>query len=268
MQSGSKGVIVTGGAAGIGRAIAERFAASGQQVAIWDQAGAAEAAAEIGTAGGKVIGLSVDVSDPDQVKAAFDETLVQFGAVHTLINNAAVHQHDDILDMAVERWDHVMTVNIRGVFLPTQIVARWWVDNGIKGSIVNITSTDSHLHFRRSIHYCASKAAVSSITKSVALALGRHGIRANEIAPGFINAGMAKKFIGGPDAAERLQTLVPLAKAGDPDEVAATALFLSADENSYITGARIVLDGGYTLAGMEFLQDMVRERSAAPSMEG
>jgi NAD(P)-dependent dehydrogenase (short-subunit alcohol dehydrogenase family) len=250
-----KSVIVTGGARGIGRALAEWFLSNGAKVAIWDRQGAAEAAAEVNAPA--LIALSVDVTDADRVAAALEETLGVFGHVDILINNAAVHRHDNFLEMDPASWDEIVGTNTRAVVMPTQAVARYWQRSGIKGAIVNVTSTDSHLHFRRTTHYCASKAAASSFGKSAALALAPYGIRVNEVAPGFVNAGMAKRFIGGPEAPARLKAMVPLARAAEPEEIAKAVAFLASDDAAYITGARLEVDGGFSIAGLDALHEQL-----------
>ena len=224
-----KGVIVTGGARGIGRSIATSFAQEGAFVAIWDvdHPASVETAAEINRTGGAAIAVDVDVGSRIGVERALTRSLEAMHGVEILINNAAVINHGSILELTDDAWDTIMQTNLKGVFLCTQAVARHWVEEHVLGKIINVTSVDAAIVHVQFPHYCAAKAGVRSLTKASALELATHGIRVNEIAPGFIVPGMASNIVGHSAWGERVQSFAPLGRSGRADEIADAALFLA-----------------------------------------
>jgi NAD(P)-dependent dehydrogenase (short-subunit alcohol dehydrogenase family) len=245
-----RGVVVTGGAGGIGRAVAAAFAADGAAVAIWDVDGvAADAAArELGA-----FAVEVDVGVRAQVERALASTLAELQTVDVLVNDAAIMIRGELLELPEEAWDDVLRTNLKSAFLCTQALGRHWVANGIAGAIVNVTSVDAAIQHTFFPHYCAAKAGLRSLTKATALALAPYGIRANEVAPGFTTPGMAARIVATPAWVERVDAFVPLGRSGSADEVAAAVLFLAGPGASYITAAELVVDGGHTIGAHDWV---------------
>ena len=240
--------IVTGAGSGIGRAIAERLAADGLAVAIFDRdtESAEAAAAKVTADGGTAIGLTVDVADRAQIDAGVEDVRQQLGAATVLVNNAGVDGFDRFLDISLEKWNRLLTVNLTGTFqccqavVPDMIAARW-------GRIVNISSSSAQGGQPLMTHYVASKAGVIGFTKALALELGEHGITVNTIPPGFIDTPMlrkteAKGLLG--KGVEHHESLTPVRRIGRPEDIANACAFLVAEEASYVTGQVIGVNGG------------------------
>jgi 2-hydroxycyclohexanecarboxyl-CoA dehydrogenase len=240
--------IVTGGASGIGLAIAERLAADGCAVAIFDrdaEAGAA-AAAKIVAAGGTAEGVAVDVAERDQIDAGVEQVRSHFGPATVLVNNAGVEGFDPFLKISLEKWNRLLAVNLTGTFQCCQAVVPGMVDAGW-GRIVNISSSSAQSGQPLMTHYVASKAGMIGFTKALALELGPLGITVNTIPPGFIDTPMlraseAKGLLG--EGVEHHAAHTPVRRAGRPEDIAATCAFLVSEEASYITGQVIGVNGG------------------------
>ncbi len=240
--------IVTGAASGIGLAIAQRLAADGLAVAIFDRAGdAAEgAAAKIVAAGGTAVGLAVDVTDRAAIDAGVEETRARLGAATVLVNNAGLDGFDPFLKITLEKWNRILEVNLTGTFqccqavVPDMIAAGW-------GRIVNISSSSAQGGQPFMTHYVASKAGMVGFTKALALELGPKGITVNTIPPGFIDTPMlrrseSKGLLG--EGVDHHAALTPVRRVGRPEDIAATCSFLVRDEAEYITGQVIGVNGG------------------------
>jgi NAD(P)-dependent dehydrogenase (short-subunit alcohol dehydrogenase family) len=238
--------VVTGGASGIGLAIAERLAADGHAVAVLDRnAEAGEQAAEkIAASGGTAIGVQVDVSDPASIDAGVAAVRERLGPVLVLVNNAGVDTFGSFRKVTLDEWNRTLTVNLTGTFLccqaivPDMIDAEW-------GRIVNISSSSAQGGQAYMTPYVASKAGVIGFTK--ALALGPKGITVNTIPPGFIDTPMLraaeeKGRLG--ESVEYHASVTPVRRAGRPEDIAAACAFLVRDEASYITGQVIGVNGG------------------------
>jgi 2-hydroxycyclohexanecarboxyl-CoA dehydrogenase len=240
--------IVTGGASGIGLAIAQRLAADGATVAIFDRDGEAASAAAKGIEGdgGAAAGVSVDVADPAQTAAGVAEVAERLGAPTILVNNAGVDGFGRFLDIDLETWNRVLQVNLTGTFLCCQAVVPHMLDAGW-GRIVNISSSSAQGGQPFMTHYVASKAGMIGFTKALALELGPKGITVNTIPPGFIDTPMlrsteAKGRLGASVEHHAAQT--PVSRAGRPEDIAAACAFLVGDEASYVTGQVIGVNGG------------------------
>ncbi len=240
-----KTAIVTGAARGIGRAIALRYAAEGANVALCDVNldGVEATAAEARELGGGASAAQTDVTSREQLLALVDGAIAEFGAVDVLVNNAGIFFNASIHEMTDDEWDRMMDVNLKSVFVLSQIVIRHWLDQDIQGAIVNLASISSAIAFTNSSAYCTAKAGVASFTRCVALEYGPLGIRANSMAPGVIDTGMPNAD----QASEWVNTRIPVRKLGQPEDVADLALFLASDESRYITGDMIFVDGGWML---------------------
>ncbi|MDX2474971.1 MAG: beta-ketoacyl-ACP reductase [Candidatus Krumholzibacteria bacterium] len=238
-----KVAIVTGGAAGLGRATVQLFAAEGAAVSIWDvNVVAGQALAdELIAAGHKVEYRSVDVADTKAVAEAVQAVKVTFGSVDVLINNAGITRDATLLKMEEEQFDQVVAVNLKGVFNCGQAAARVMVEQG-SGSIVNTSSVVAlYGNFGQS-NYVATKAGVIGMTQVWARELGRKGVRVNAVAPGFIATEMVMAM---PEKVrDMLSGKAPLQRLGKPEEIANAYLFLASDEASFVHGAVLSVDGG------------------------
>jgi 3-oxoacyl-[acyl-carrier protein] reductase len=241
--------VVTGGAQGIGAAIAVRLAEAGAKVAVVDlvEDDTATVVEEMTAAGAKGIGIGADVSKADQVQAAFERVAAELGGVQILINNAGVLRDNLLFKMTEDDWDIVMNVHLKGAFLCSKTAQKYMVEAKY-GRIVNMSST-SALGNRGQSNYSTAKAGLQGLTKTLAIELGPFGVTANAIAPGFIETAMTKA------TAERIGTTieemrnavaaaVPVRRGGIPDDIANTALFFAGEEAGYVTGQVIYVDGG------------------------
>ena len=237
--------VVTGGGSGIGRGIANGFAAYGARVAIWerDPDTCAAAADEVGG-----VACTTDVRDPDQVDAALAATIAGLGTPTILVNNAGGVFSSPLLDTSVNGWDALIRSNLSHLLLCTQRVARAMVDAGVGGSIVNITSIEGTRAAPGYAAYAAAKAGVVNLTKTAALELAPHGIRVNVLAPDVTwTEGLAA--VAQTDVAEGFEAMVPMGRVGHVDEMAGAAVFLASDLSSYVTGALLHVDGGTAAGG-------------------
>lgn len=255
-----KTAIVTGGAVGIGFGIACRLAEAGANVVIGDiDKDAADAASKaLGEKGWKAISVHADVSRGEDVRRMVDETVRNFGGVDILANNAGIFPNILVMNMTEADFDKVIAVNLKGVYLCTQAVAKKMIEQKRGGRIINITSVDAlHPSSAGLAHYDASKHGVWGFTKNIALELAPHKIWVNAIAPGGVNtpgvAAMQKevKMPVGIDMQALLKAFlakIPMGRMGEPDDIGRAALFLASDLSSYMTGEQIVVDGGVLLS--------------------
>jgi NAD(P)-dependent dehydrogenase (short-subunit alcohol dehydrogenase family) len=249
MRMKDKVALVTGAASGMGAATARLFAREGAKAVyiadMLDKEGAA-VVAEIGKAGGKAIYLHLDVTDEKQWRAAVDKVMASEGRLDVLVNNAGISgsAEQDLYDTAA--WERLMGVNATGVFLGMKhgIAA---MRKGGRGSVINLSSI-SGIVGQGNIHvgYNASKGAVRMITKAGAAQHGRQGIRINSVHPGLMPPMRTSGRTADPETRAKTLKGVPMGRAGEVDEVAYAILFLASDESSYVTGAELVVDGGWT----------------------
>jgi len=238
--------IVTGAARGIGRAIALALAEFGADVAIFDidGEGAERTAEEVEALGRRGLGLKVDVTKREEVEQGVRRVVEEFGKVDILVNNAGICINAPAEEMTEEQWDAVMDVNLRAVFICSQVVGREMIKRK-KGSIVNIASMSGLIVNRPQpqVSYNASKAGVIALTRSLAVEWAKHGIRVNAISPGYIRTEIT---LSRSDLIPEWIPNIPMGRMGEPEEVAALAVFLASEASSYVTGANFVVDGGYT----------------------
>ena len=241
--------IVTGAARGIGAATAIRLAADGHAVAVLDldEAACAGTVKAITDAGGRAVAVGVDVSSPEQVDAAVARVADELGTPTILVNNAGIIRDNLIFKMAVEDWDAVMNVHLRGAFLMTKAVQAHMTAEKY-GRIVNLSSTSAQGN-RGQVNYSAAKAGLQGFTKTLAIELGRYGVTANAVAPGFIATDMTRAtaermkvsfedFIAGASAQ------IPVGRVGQPDDIAATISFLTSEQAGFVSGQVIYVAGG------------------------
>lgn len=254
---GGKVAIVTGAARGIGRAIAERFVADGARVAIADiDEPAGKAVAQ--DLGSSCRFIRTDVGDAQDAANLVDEACAAFSAgLDIAVNNAGIIHTADFLDVEEADFDRVLRVNLKGAFLVGQAAARRMVEQvkqgGAPGAIVNMSSINAVVAIPNQVPYCVSKGGLDQLTKVMALSLAPYGIRVNAIGPGSIMTDILQSITTDREARRRLLSRTPLARVGEPSEVAAVAAFLASDDASYITGQTIYPDGGrlalnYTVA--------------------
>lgn len=250
-----KVALVTGAGSGIGEAIARLFANQGAVVLVADvRSDAAESvSAAIRDAGGIAHTWQLDVADEAQVTARFQEVRITHGRFDILVNNAGVSHVGNLLETTVEEWDRVMRVNAFGVFLCAREAVRQMLAQEPKGGvIINMASAAGLIGIERRFPYGTSKGAVISMTRSIAIDYVTQGIRCNAICPGtvqtpFVEGYLARNFAGHEDEVrQQLHARQPLGRMGQPEEIAAAALYLAADESSFVTGSSLVIDGGWT----------------------
>jgi NAD(P)-dependent dehydrogenase (short-subunit alcohol dehydrogenase family) len=244
-----RNALVTGASSGLGRHFASVLTSAGAKVAIAarrvDRLHALEA--EIRKNGGRALPVALDVTDRQSVDQAFDAAEAALGPITILINNAGVPSESFFLQTSEEEWRAVADVNLDGVFRVGQEAARRMTAHDAGGSIINIASILSFGAMKSLSAYAATKAAVVSLTKSMALELARHGIRVNALAPGYFATEINDGFLAS-DAGKRVLGRVPMRRAGRLEELDAPLLLLASDAGSFITGSVITVDGGHLLA--------------------
>jgi 3-oxoacyl-[acyl-carrier protein] reductase len=237
-----KVALVTGGSRGIGAAIAQRLAADGASVALTysgSPAKAAEVVQAIESAGGRALALQADAADAGAVRAAVEQTVAQLGGLDILVNNAGVATIAPITEFSLEDFDHLMAVNVRGLFVATREAARHLREGG---RIIHIGSVNSvSMPYTGGSVYALSKGAVASFTKGLARDLGARGITVNNVQPGPIDTDMNPAT--GPFA-DTMRAQIALGRYGEPAEIASFVAYLASPEAAYITGASLLVDGG------------------------
>ena len=236
--------IVTGGAGGIGRAVAERLCAEGAKVAILDidEAAAAKAATALSDSGYDVVPLACDVRKRAEVQAAIDATVQKFGDITVLINNAGIVRRASFLELADETWDDVIGINLKGAFIVAQEVARTMAKRR-SGRIVNMASVAAEIAHSNQTAYSVSKAGVAAMTRVMAFELAPLGITVNALAPGMFPSKMTKGTIARIGAKE-LAAHAPLLRIGDDDDLKGAALLFASQAGKHITGQVLPIDGG------------------------
>jgi len=242
----NKIAIITGGADGIGKAGATRFAAEGATVVIWDvnEEKGNETVAEIVAAGGKAVFAKVNTASFVQVDEATRNAVSEFGRIDILVNNAGITRDASIKKMTPEQWQQVIDVNLTGVFNCAKCVSSVMVEQNY-GRIINTSSVVALYGNFGQTNYAATKAGIIGMTKTLARELGRKGITVNAVAPGFIATEMVRKMPENIIAS--MQEKVPVGRLGNPEDIAAAYLFLATDEAAYVNGATLSVDGGMTI---------------------
>ena len=247
MRLEGKVALISGGARGIGAAIARHFLSEGASVVIGDiliEEGQA-LAEELGHAGVEITFTPLDVTSESSWADAVALTIDRFGRLDILVNNAGITIRELIENETPESWDRIMEINAKGVFLGTRAVLPEMKRHG-NGAIVNMSSSYGNIASPNSAIYGASKAAVRLFTKSTAIQNAGLGVRANSVHPGPVNAPLIQEFLPFPEKVRQLESLVPMGRLGQPDEIANAVLFLASDESSFMTGSELVIDGGIT----------------------
>jgi len=242
-----KVALITGGARGIGQAIALAFAKEGADIVVADVnlEVAQKTASEIESLGRKALALEMDVTNYEKVEEGINKILDKMGKVDILVNNAGITKDNLLLRMSQADWDAVINVNLKGTFNCIKAVSRPMVKQR-SGRIISIASIIGLMGNPGQANYAASKAGIIALTKTVAKELASRNINANAVAPGFIQTEMTAKLPE--DIKKKMLEAIPLAKLGTPQDVANVCLFLASDESSYITGQTITIDGGMVMA--------------------
>jgi NAD(P)-dependent dehydrogenase (short-subunit alcohol dehydrogenase family) len=248
-MSPASGVVVTGGASGIGRACAAALAEVGRPVAIWDRNGeGAETAAREIASGFRVaaVGLAIDVTDPAALPAAADRSRRAIGSIGGLVHAAGIVRVDGIGSLDAASWDAVLDVNLRAEALIVQALADDFRRAGAGSAVVGISSIEGVIGAGGIPAYCASKAGLLGLTRSLADQLGPEGIRVNAVCPGYIDTPMTAAVLALPGFRERFVGQAPLRRIGRPEDIARAVRFLLSDEAAFVTGTHLVVDGGVT----------------------
>jgi glucose 1-dehydrogenase len=242
-----KVAVVTGAGTGIGQAIAVAFAEAGAAVVV-DYVGNASAAADtvnkITAMGGKVLGVSADISLPGNVHDLIQKTVAAFGKLDIFVNNAGIEKKFAFVDYPLDEWQKIMAVNLTGPFLCSQAAAKQMIQQGKGGRIINISSIHEDLPMPTNAPYCASKGGLRMLMRTIAVELAPHQITVNNIGPGAIYTPIDKDVESDPKLNDQILAEIPMGRWGKPEEVAQLALYLASDAAAYVTGSTHFIDGG------------------------
>jgi glucose 1-dehydrogenase len=251
--------IVTGGSSGIGAAVAVSLAAAGAAVVVnYSHAGSRPEAEEvlqgITQSGGRGMTAMCDVSDEAQVEQLFASVIGQFGTVDILVNNAGIQQDAPFQDMTLEQWNRVIGVNLTGQFLCARAAVREFLRRGVDpsrsraaGKIIHMSSVHEVIPWAGHANYATSKGGIKLLMESIAQEFAPKKIRVNSICPGAIQTPINRSAWDTPEALNKLLTLIPYQRIGEPEDIGKAAVWLASDDSDYITGASLFVDGGMTL---------------------
>ena len=250
MRLNDKVALITGAGSGIGQAIAVRFAAEGAKVVINYHRGGKhtgdEALKEIAKQGGAAIAIAAEVDQRTEVESMVQETVKKFGRLDIAVCNAGVEIKRPFIEVTDDEWNKVISVNLYGSFLVSQIAARQMVKQGQGGKLIFISSVHEDIPFAQYTAYCASKGALRMLMRNLALELAEHKINANNIAPGAIATPINQAVLNDPEAMKNALSEIPWGRFGKPEEVASVAVFLASHEADYVTGSTYYIDGALT----------------------
>jgi glucose 1-dehydrogenase len=247
MRLEGKAALVTGSSSGIGAAIALRFAREGADVAVHYHSEEEEGrtvAAQIQRLGRRSVALGANVGVAAEAEGLVREAHAALGRLDILVNNAGVEVREPFVEVSEQHFDLVLGVNLKGAFFAAQAAAKLMIAAGRGGRIVNVSSIHEDVAFLDYATYAASKGGMRMLTRSVCQELAPHGITVNDIAPGAIATPINKRTLGDGELLHALQDVIPAGRLGEPDEVAAVAVFLASDEAAYVTGSTYYVDGG------------------------
>ncbi|MDQ3064526.1 MAG: glucose 1-dehydrogenase [Acidobacteriota bacterium] len=251
LELNGKTAVVIGGTSGIGRAIAHGLAQAGADVVCSSRRieQVEAAAVEIEQLGRKTIRAASDVSDRASLENLLSECVSAFGKVDILVNSAGRTKRAPTLDFPEEDWNAILETNLTGTLRACQIFGRHFIENGY-GRIVNIASLSTFVSLYEVAAYSASKAAVASLTKSLAIEWAKHGVIVNAIAPGVFKTDLNRNLLESTERGREFQTRTPMGRFGQVEELAGAAIFLASDAASFVTGEVLVVDGGFLASGV------------------
>jgi NAD(P)-dependent dehydrogenase (short-subunit alcohol dehydrogenase family) len=251
MDLSRRTAVVIGGTSGIGRAIALGLAEAGADVVCSSRGTelVEQAAAEIAAAGRQTITVTCDVSDRASIDRLLEECVKEFGKVDILVNSAGRTKREPSLEVDEETWNAILETNLTGTLRSCQIFGRHMIANGY-GRIINIASLSTFVSLFEVAAYSASKAAVASLTKSLAIEWARHGVNVNAIAPGVFRTALNQKLLDETPRGQEFLMRTPMGRFGNVDELAGAAVFLASDAASFVTGEVLVVDGGFLASGV------------------
>lgn len=243
-----KVALVTGGSKGLGRSIAGALARAGAHVAITSrtQVDLDQAAADVRQHGREVLSVRSDVADESSIRTMVEQVIERFGQIDILVNNAGVEGIGAIVKMDAEHWDHVLRINLRGPMLCCKHVGPHMMRRG-QGKVINVASVGASKAVRYIGAYAASKAGLVQLTRTLALEWIRHNVQVNALCPGYFLTSINEEFFAS-DAGRRMTAQLPMGRVAEPGEIEGAAVFLASPATSYITGAVLYVDGGYSLA--------------------
>jgi glucose 1-dehydrogenase len=247
MRLAGKCALVTGSSSGIGRAIAEVFAREGADVVVHynhEKDEADEVVAELEKLGRRSTAIQADIGSPGEAQRLVDAAVDALGRLDILVNNAGVEIRGPFAEVTEAQFDLVLGVNLKGAFFAAQAAARHMIERGGGGRIINVTSIHEDVAFLEFATYAASKGGMRMFMRAVCQELAPHGITVNDIAPGAIATPINKRTLGDGELLKQLQAVIPAGRLGEPEEVAAVAVFLASDEAAYVTGSTYCVDGG------------------------
>jgi meso-butanediol dehydrogenase/(S,S)-butanediol dehydrogenase/diacetyl reductase len=248
MRYQDQAVLVTGGGSGIGQQVCFAAAREGARVAIGDRDhdAAERTAASIRATGAGAQAFALDVADPASVDAFIAAAETTLGRLDVLVNSAGVREIVAVLDLSFEEWHRVISINLSGTFLASQAFARRLIAAGKRGRIVNLASTLGLMAAPKRAAYVASKHGVIGLTKQMAIEFGELGIRVNAVAPGVVRTPLTERYFQDPEMTQIIRDIHAVGRWAEPHEIATAILFLAAEENGFITGAVLTVDGGWT----------------------
>lgn len=240
-------VVVTGGSRGIGRAIAEGFAARGANVLICSrsQESVETALKEMNDAGLKADGVACDVSDEQQILTTVQTAISRLGHIDTLVNVAGVNRRKRAETVTADDYDFILDTNLRGAFLMSREVGKHMIERK-SGAQINIESLNTWMPLKGVLPYAMSKFGMQGMTRGLALEWGRHGVRVNSLAPGFILTDLTRKLWSDPEMQAWNQANAPLGRLGQPEDMVGTAIFLASKASAFMTGQTLYVDGGFS----------------------
>ncbi|MEP6944283.1 MAG: glucose 1-dehydrogenase [Acidobacteriota bacterium] len=251
LELNGRTAVVVGGTSGIGRAIAHGLAEAGADVVCTSRRieQVDIAAAEIEALGRRTVRVASDVSDKGSIEHLLNECISSFGKVDILVNSAGRTKREPTLELDEETWNAIIETNLTGTLRTCQVFGRHMIGNGY-GRIINIASLSSFVSLFEVAAYSASKAAVASLTKSLAIEWAKNGVNVNAIAPGVFRTALNEKLLDESERGREFLTRTPMGRFGNVEELAGAAIFLASDAASYVTGEVLVVDGGFLASGV------------------